>query len=222
MSEVTITVRGEETVRIAPERATARITLRTEGSERASVVDEVMRSAEPLRDGLSAREDAGTLLDWTSTRLSVRAERPWNSEGRRLAEVFYASIDFTATFAEASELSTWISDVSMQDGVEIGWVNWSLTTETRARIERDVAASAVSVAVVRAHAYAAALGLTTVVPLEIADNGLISSGASTAPPHLMKARGAAFAAESSADAGMAYEPDEIVVSATIEARFIAS
>ena len=117
MSEVTVTVRGEHEARVAPERATIRVSVRAEGPERASVVDRVMRLAEPVRDSITTRKDTGSVVEWTSKRLSVRAERPWNNEGKRLAPVYYASIDLTATFAEASELSIWVSDVSPWDGV---------------------------------------------------------------------------------------------------------
>lgn len=220
MSDVTVTVRGEHEARIAPERATVRLSVRSDGPDRAAVVDEVMRLAQPVRDTITDRAASGVVHDWSSTRLSVRAERPWNNEGKRLAPVYYAGIDFTATFSEATELSLWVSDVSAWDGVEIGGVNWHLTAETRARIEREVAAAAVGVAVTRAEAYAGALGLETVVPVEIADVGLISGpqGASSAP--VLKARAAAFAVADTAP-GMAYEPDEIVVSATVEGRFLA-
>lgn len=221
MSEVTVTVRGEHEARVAPERATIRVSVRAEGPERASVVDRVMRLAEPVRDSITTREDAGTVVEWTSKRLSVRAERPWNNEGKRLAPVYYASIDLTATFAEASELSIWVSDVSPWDGVEVGWVNWHLTAATNSRIEREVAAEAVGVAVVRAQAYATALGLGDVVPIEIADVGLIAP--SPAPPFagMAKARGSALASADAGSASMEYEPDEIVISATVEARFLA-
>ena len=220
MTDVTVTVRGEHEARIAPERATVRVSVRAEGPDRAAVVDRVMRLAEPVRTSITERKDAGTVVDWTSKRLSVRAERPWNNAGKRLAPVYYASIDFTATFAEASELSIWVSDVSPWDGVEVGWVDWHLTPETRAQIEREVAAQAVGVAVTRAQAYASALGLNEVTPLEIADVGLISSGQpSPAAPMMMKARGAAFAADSAP--AMEYEPEEIIISATVEARFLA-
>jgi uncharacterized protein YggE len=218
MSEVTVTVRGEHEARIAPERATVRVTLRAEGPERTDVVEQVMRLAEPVRRSIVDRADAGTVVDWSSTRLSVRADRPWNNEGKRLAPVYYAHIDFTATFVEASELSVWVSDVSPWDGVEVGWVNWHLTPETTARIEREVAAHAVGVAVTRAETYAHALGLSEVSPSEIADVGLISSGPPAAAP-MMKMRGAAFAADSAP--AMEYEPEDIVISATVEARFIA-
>lgn len=221
MSEVIITVRGESEARIAPERATIRLSVRSDGPDRTTVVDRVLSLAEPVRAGLVDRADAGTIADWTSKRLSVRAERPWSNDGKRLAPIYYASVDFTATFTEASELSVWVSDVSAWEGVEVGGVDWHLTPATRAQTEREVAASAVGVAVTRAGAYAGALGLSTVVPLEIADVGLISSGPQSPQMAAFKARGAAFAAADSAPA-MEYEPDEIVVSATVEARFTAN
>lgn len=221
MTDVTVTVRGEHEARVAPERATIRVTVRAEGAERSSVVEQVMRLADPVRDSITDRTESRAIVDWTSTRLAVRAERPWNNEGKRLAPVYYASIDLTATFAEASELSIWVSDISPWDGVEVGWVSWYLTPETNARIEREVAAEAVSVAVARAQAYATALGLGEVVPVEIADVGLI---APTPPqPFGVMAKGRGMMQESGAlaDASMEYEPDEIVISATVEARFLA-
>ena len=220
MSEVTVTVRGEHEARVAPERATIRVGVRADGPERTAVVENVMRLAEPVRSSITDRADAGSVVEWTSKRLSVRAERPWSNDGKRLAPVYYASIDFTATFAEASDLSIWVSDISPWDGVEVGWVDWHLTTATRAQVERDVAAAAVGVAVTRAEAYAGALGLHEVTPLEIADVGLISSGQPSPGAPMLKARGGvAFAAD--AAPAMEYEPEEIVISATVEARFLA-
>ena len=221
MSEVTVTVRGEHEIRVAPERATIRVSVRAEGPERASVVEHAMRLTEPVRDSITARKESGAVVDWTSTRLSVRAERPWNNEGTRLAPVHYASIDLTATFTEASELSLWVSDVSPWDGVEVGWVNWHLTPETNARLEREVASEAVGVAVARARAYATALGLHDVEPVEIADAGLITPTAAHPAAGMAKFRGTIQESGDMTGASMAYEPDEIVIAATVEARFTA-
>ncbi len=222
MSEVTVTVRGEHEARVAPERATIRVSIRADGSERSGVVDHVLDLAEPVRESITARRETGIVVDWSSKQLSVRAERPWSAEGKRLAPVYYASVDLTATFAEASELSVWVSDVSAWDGVEVGWVNWHLTLETSSRVEREVAAQAVAVAVTRAQAYATALGLGAVVPVEIADAGLITPAPVQPFGGAGKMRGAMM--QESMDAGRAsmdYEPDEIVISATVEARFLA-
>lgn len=219
MSEVTVTVRGEHEARVPPERATVRVVVRADGPDRATVIAEAARIAEPVRSTIAARSETGVIVDWTSTRLTLRAERPWNNEGRRLAPVHYASVDFTATFAEASELSLWVSEISEWDGVEVGGVDWHLTAETRTRLEREVAAQAVTVAVTRAETYARALNLSHVTPLEIADVGLLAPGQAEHGAPLMKARGLAFAAD--AAPAMDYEPGEIVVAATVEARFLA-
>lgn len=218
MSDVTITVRGENERRIRPERATTHVTVRAEGPERTGVVETAMRLAEPVRASIADRQGSGSVTEWTSKRLAVRAERPWNSEGKQLALVYHAAIDFTATFAEASDLSVWVSEISVWDGVDIGGVHWHLTPQTRAETEREVASSAVGVAVQRAEAYATALGLQKVTPVEIADAGLISREQAPAP-QMMMARGAAFAAESAP--AMQYEPEDIVISAAVEARFTA-
>lgn len=217
MSEVTITVRGEHEVRVVPERATVHVMVRTEGPERATVLDEAGRSADPVRESLTAGSDAGTLVEWSSTRLSVRAERPWNPEGKRLAPVFHASIDFTATFADFSALSLWVTDISAWDAVEIGHVDWALTPQMRRAVEQDVATEAIQVAVRRAQAYATALGRTSVSPVSIADQGLLQHQESAQP----MLRAVAFASDAAGGANIEFQPADIVVSATVEARFTA-
>lgn len=219
MSEVIITVRGEHETRIAPERATIHVTVRAEGPERTAVIEHAMRLVDPVRAAIVDRHDSGTVVEWNSKRLAVRAERPWSSDGKQLAPIYYAGIDLSATFRDASELSMWVSEVSVWDGVEVGWVDWHLTPQTRVDLEREAASAAVGVAVQRAQAYAAALGLESVTPVEVADTGLISREQASAP-QMLTARGGAFAA---ADSGpiMEYEPEDIVVAATVEARFIA-
>ncbi|MFT4259748.1 SIMPL domain-containing protein [Microbacterium sp.] len=220
MSEVTITVRGEHEVRIAPERATVHLSVRADGPDRADAVERALRAAESVRESIIARHDAGEVIEWDSRHFTVHAERPWNADGRQLPPVYHVAVDFTATFGEASVLSTWATAISDRDGVEIGWVDWHLTPATRSRIEREVAAAAVGVAVARAEAYAAALGLHDVAAREIADTGLISRASKEDVAPMMSARGAAFAADAGA-AEMIYETQELVLSATVEGRFVA-
>lgn len=218
MSEVIITVRGEHELRVAPERATVHLTVSLDGPDRAEVVERTLALAAPIREGITSREEAGSVTQWSSQRLSVLAERPWSSEGRRLAPVYRASIDFTATFSDVSELSEWVTTISVAAGVSIGYIDWHLTPDTEREIEREVAAQAVGAAVARARAYADALGLQEVVPLEIADRGLISDGGGPVSP-IAAMRGGALAMEAVPD--MAFQAEEIVVSATVEGRFAA-
>ena len=222
MSDVVITVRGEHEARIAPERAVAHLTIRAEGAERGAVVERMAAFSEPVRDDLASRTSAGTVVEWTSQRVSVWSERPWSPDGRRLAPVHYATVDFSATFTDFAVLSFWAGEVVEREGVQLGWIEWQLTPETRAAMERDVAAGAVGVAVARANAYAGAIGLSTVTPLEIADLGLLTRNDSPAAPRqerMLMAK-ASFAADAGGAAPtVQLQPEDIVLTAAVEARF---
>lgn len=220
MSDVIITVRGEHELRVAPERATVHLSVALDGPDRQIVVDRTLSLAAPVRESILAREESGAVTAWTSQRLSIQADRPWNNEGKRLAPVYRAAVDFTATFSDLSEMSVWSTEVSGWDGVTIGYVDWHLTRETEAEVEREVATQAVGVAVSRARAYAQALGLENVTALEIADRGLISESAAPAQMHAKALRGAALDMASAPP--MEFQGEEIAVSATVEARFAAN
>ncbi|WP_029144444.1 SIMPL domain-containing protein [Microbacterium luticocti] len=211
MPEVTITVRGEHEVRRAPEEAVAHITVGCEGPDRGAVVERIAALAAPVRDDLAARQDAGGLTDWSSQRVSVWTDRPWNAEGKLLAPVHHASVEFTATFTDVAALSWWLGEVAARDGVQVGEIDWRLTRETRSTLEREAATHAVHVAVERATAYAQALGMSHITPVELSD-------ASLHAPAIPLMRMAAAPAD---DPGLALQPDDIVVAATVEARFTA-
>ncbi|MFC8682622.1 SIMPL domain-containing protein [Microbacterium ureisolvens] len=223
MSDVVITVRGEHETRIAPERAIAHLTIRAEGPERGAVVERMAGLTEPVRDDLISRKTAGTVAEWTSQRVSVWSERPWNNEGKRLAPVHYATVDFSVTFTDFAVLSWWAGEVAEREGVQLGWIEWKLTPETRAAVERDVATEAVRVAVARATAYASALGLEKVTALELADVGLLTEQSRTesAPAPRMLMAKASFAADAGGAPAVQLQPEDIVVSAAVEARFAA-
>jgi uncharacterized protein len=217
MSEVTITVRGEHEERIAPEEAVARIVVKAEGAERGPVVDVLSSRSAPVGAELTARQAQGSLVSWSSQRMYVWSERPW-ADGRQLAPVHHASIELTAVFADAPTLSAWLGEVATHEGVDVGAIEWRLSPETAKRVEGEVAARAVAVAVERATAYASAIGCTHVIPLEIADAGLLSGPDAVAPaPRLMRA---AMAMDAGAPA-FDLRPEDITIAATVEARFTA-
>ncbi|BDZ38543.1 SIMPL domain-containing protein [Microbacterium suwonense] len=216
MSDVIITVRSECELRVAPDRATVHLVVAFDGPDRTSVVEKTLAAAGSVRAGIESRDAAGTVLEWSSDRMNVVANRPWNSEGRQLAPVHRASVDFSATFADFSALSDWVTDLAEQDGVSIGYIDWHLTPEVEAETEREVATRAVGIALARARAYAAALGLHEVTPLEIADRGMISDGAH---PQARLMRADAIAVGGSPELDL--KSEEIVLSATVEGRFTA-
>jgi uncharacterized protein YggE len=219
MSDIIVSVRGEHELRVAPERAVVRLTVTADGPQRGAVVERIAGIAEPLRDELAEQAASGAVAEWSSERISVWSDRPWNADGTQLALVHHGSIGITAEFADTSAASDWVASAGVRDGVRVDGVDWTLTPATRAAREKEAATAAVGVAVARANAYASALGLSTVVPLEVADLGLLARPDAGIPamPRMMRA---AFAdAGSGPDLGL--RPADIVVSAAVEARFSA-
>ena len=221
MSEVIITVRGESERRVAPERAVAHVTATGDGPERGAVVERIAALAEPVRTDLDARKSAGRIADWSSQRVSVWADRPWNNEGRQLDLVHHASVELTATFTDVLALSDWLNEIAATEGLQVGTVEWQLTPETRARVEREVATDAVAVAVARARAYAGAIDRSAVEPLQIADLGLLGGSSPEPPAPRMFARAAMTMDGTGAAPAVDFRPDDILVTAAVEARFRA-
>ncbi|QKJ19191.1 SIMPL domain-containing protein [Microbacterium hominis] len=223
MSEVVITVRGEHESRVAPEHGTVALAAHAEGPARGAVVERIAALGEPLRAELAERAETGEVSEWSSERVAVWSERPWNAEGTRLAPVHHARLQLSATFTDFAALSWWAGEIAERDGVEISHVSWDLTRETRAAVERQVAADAVAVAVARATAYARALGLSDVSPREVADLGLLAHprafDAADGAPRAMFA--AAAMPEGAGGAGIELQPQDLVVRAAVEARFTA-
>lgn len=220
MSEVIISVRGTHEVRTAPEEAVARVSVRAEGAVRSDVVSRVAALTDPLRADLDKRVAAGSLVRWASERTTVWAERPWHPEGARLDLVHHANVDFAATFADFDALSRWMTEVVEAEGVQLTGIDWFLTPETRARLEKEAATAAVGVAVARARAYADALGLSTVEPEQIADVGLL---AEAGDPSARRAAPLMAAASFRDEGGSSLDvrPEDVVIGAAVEARFHA-
>ncbi|TRW42904.1 SIMPL domain-containing protein [Georgenia yuyongxinii] len=216
----TIAVTGEFEVRRAAERGTVRLSLGFEGPSREGVVQRCTRLHEKIGEGLSARHDPadGPVTEWSSDQLRVWGERPWNQEGTQLPVVFHAAAGASATFADFTALSAWLTEVSLVDGVTVEGVTWDLTEQTRAAVTEDARRGAVAAAVHKAGVYAAAVGLADVRVTAVADPGLLADGGPPVPRE-KAGRMAAFAMD--AAPGLDLRPAEITVEALVHARFDA-
>lgn len=220
MNEILITVRGEAEARVAPEHAVVSAALTSDGPDRAGVVEAVARLVSRVGAELDRLRETGAVSEWSSAQVSVWNERPWNADGRQLDPVHHATVEVRATFAELDEIGPWLTAAAEADGIRIASIDWRLTPATRAGVESDTATAAVGRAVARATAYAGALGRTAVEPIELADVGLL--GTPGAPG--ASERGPALFARTAADAGpqgLDLRPADIVVTATVDARFRA-
>lgn len=222
MSEVIITVRGDHEARIAPELAVARVSVRLDGAERAVVLSRATGIAMTLREEMQAHQDAGAIAQWSSERVSVWSDRPWSQDGAQLPLVHHATIGARAEFTDFAALSDWVTRIADREGVTVEGVDWTLTPETERATERDVAGGAVRVAVERAEAYAAAIGRTSIEPLEIADLGLLGRpGNDGGGPQPRMFAMASADSGGRGGPGLQFEPQPITVSSSVEARFTA-
>lgn len=222
MNETVITVRGQNVAWYAPERATVTLTIGFDGPDRQSVFDATTRAAETVRSMILALHDSqsGPISRWSSDSVGVWNERPWNNEGKQLALVFHAAIGFTVRFVDFDVMTRWLDGVAAVDSVTVGGVEWSLAAVREAAVLAEVQSLAVADAVTRATTYAHSLGLESVRAIALADPGMLGESGSAPGP---MARGAMMMSDRGGNrAELALTPQRIEVSASVDARFVAS
>jgi uncharacterized protein YggE len=218
----TITVQGSHTARFDAERATVQISAAFDGPARDEVFARATTTAAEVAAIITPLFDvaSGPVTWWSSDRVNVWSERPWNNEGKRLPLVFHAAIGVRATFLDFEVLSRVIEQVAVMDGVNLGGIQWDLTDERRAAVTQEVRTAAVADAIRKAATYAAAAGLGTPSVVAVADPGMLGDGGG-APGPLPHERMAftAQARDAAAGAPLTLTPEQIQVSSGVDMRF---
>jgi uncharacterized protein YggE len=161
------------------------------------------------------------VIAWSSDRISVWSDRPWNNEGAQLPLVYHATIGVRASFIDFDALGQWVETVATTSGVTVASIDWELHDATRTQLLDEVRTKAVRDAAAKALVYAQAAGLTAVTATAIADPGLLGSpDGSPLPPGAAAPR--MFAAKAMADgAPLTFTPQDLEVAAQVDARFAA-
>ena len=226
MADTIITVQGEHSAWYPAERATAHAGVHTYGAKRDDAFARAIDASDALRivvEGLYDKE-AGPITRWSSDSVRVWSERPWNNEGKQLASVFHAAIDFTAKFKEFDALARWVESAAGIENVTVGSIMWDLTEATRTSANSEVRSRAVKDAVAKATVFAQSIGLGSVTAIALADPGMLGDPSGGGGPYSVVARGAmkaqAFDSAGSAPQ-LALKPEEITVSSVVDARFVA-
>ncbi|TNM36643.1 DUF541 domain-containing protein [Nocardioides albidus] len=218
------TVRGSHSAFQAPERATARVTLALEGPALQPVFEHVVRDLDAVKASIQPLHDpaAGPVTWWSTQHVRTWASRPWNKDGKQLPLVHHASVGVEVKFRDFGALAGWVGQhVAATRGFRLNGVTWALTEANRLDLERTVRTRAVQAAARRAQEYADALGLGPVRPVALADAGMLGEG--IAP--LGGGGGGAYVRMAAADTGGGAElelaPEDIEVTAEVDARFVA-
>ncbi|MEX7473178.1 SIMPL domain-containing protein [Mycobacterium adipatum] len=218
-----ITVRGSFSAFQPPERGTVHASISYHGPDAEWVYDRVARDLDVVKQSILRLKDgdSGAVTWWSAQQLRTWTNRPTNRDGEELPLVHVASVGIEVKFRDFTALSQWVGGhITGTEGFELSYVRWALTSNSREELTTRVRTGAVQDAAARAQLYADALDLGTVSPVAIADAGML--GAQVNPD-----RGVGIASMDAAPApsGGSPEvelvPEDIRVSATVEARFVA-
>ncbi|QWT23034.1 SIMPL domain-containing protein [Subtercola sp. PAMC28395] len=221
MAETIITVEGHFDYHHPAERGTVMLAAGFQGPERASVVSRTAQLHGALTQQAQQLVAGNTVTWWSADRMRVWSERPWNNAGAQLPLVHHASVGLEVKFSDLSALAVWVENVATLDGVTVTGIHWALTELTKSRITAEAQQRAVNDAVVRATAYAQSLGLSTVVPLALADPGMLGDDSRLFSPTGAAPMVRAMAA-SAQEGGLDLKPEDITVESRVHARFAAS
>lgn len=218
-----ITVQGRFTAWYPAERATVRLAVSFDGAKRDGVLSAATESVRTVTDSVKELHDAeaGPVTWWSSDRIRVWAQRPWNNEGKQLAPVHHAAISVTVKFKDFDALADWLSRAAAVPGVQVNGIDWALTEAKRTSVTTEVRSRAVKDAADKARVFAQAIGLGQVTATAIADPGMLGvagEGPAPAPPMM---RAAAYGSPQGG-AALDFTPEDIEIAAAVDARFEAS
>lgn len=219
-----ITVRGSYAAFQPPERGTVRAAIGFEGPQMQPVYDRVVRDLEAVKASVGPLHDPqrGPVTWWATRHVSTWARRPWHKDGVQLPLVHHARVGIEVKFRDFAALARWVgAHVEGTAGFSLEGVAWALTEARKQELSREVRARAVRDAAARAQEYADALGLGPVRPVALADAGMLGNGLHPSG----SAEGAYLRTQAADDVGgsgeLALSPEDIEVSATVDARFVA-
>ena len=224
MSETVITVQGSASIEHPAERATVGIQVAHDGPARERVFATTSQVSDAIVTALKGLHDpaSGPVVAWSSDRVSVWSDRPWNNEGAQLPLVFHAAIGVRATFTDFDALARWVETVATTSGVTVGSIDWELLDATRDALLEQVRTQAVQDAAAKALVYARAAGLASVTATAIADPGLLGSPDGPSPAPFPGAAPRMFAAKAVSDSGaLSFTPRNLEIAAQVDARFVA-
>ena len=219
---VVITVRGEHESWQPAEHGIVHLSVAIDGPDRSDVFDDVMKSSGRVNELLAplAAKNGG-ITRWSSDNVRVTSQRPWSNAGEQLPLVHSAAISYIVRFHDFDALALFIERVSSLDNTTVSHVEWELTAETADAARTHARRMAVADALTKAREYAESVGLSEVTTTAIADPGMLDNvatnshdGAETTSMRMMTATGS--------DRQLSLRPEDISVSAHVEARFHAS
>lgn len=229
-SPVTITVSGHAERRFAPNRCTVHLRVETDRDSRTAASEQAVRAITQATDLVAAlrEQDNSPISRWTLNQVHHDRRRPYHRDGKQLPWRYYSSARITVTFHDFAAIGGFIDAVTDIETVTIGYLNWWLTARKTAKKTARVRDLAVLDALAKAKGYTASLGCASFHATAIADPGMLGistgdsmmteSGIMPAPSGVRVSGGGGEESQSMPD----LQPERIVITSAVEARFEAS
>jgi hypothetical protein len=219
-NETVITVRGEYSARFPAERATVSVFVGFDGARRSPVFAKATTVSARIRDGIIELHDPakGPVTWWIADSVAVWTSRPFGDDGKPLPPIFHAGVELRLRFNDFAALARWIEETAVVEGVTLAGIEWDLTDPRRTAVTAEVRSRAVKDAVAKATVFAQSIGLGTVRAIALADPGMLGDqvAASLSVIDQLSANVGSSGAE------LTLRPEDIEVTATVDARFVAS
>lgn len=222
--EISVQATHEETVR--PEIGRLHASAKAEASDKAEVVRKATGAVNALHEQFRQFEQAGAVAEIVVRPINVSSWRPV-VKGRQQPALYRASASLRADFTDFAALADVAAQFGGTEDIELNWVEWRLTEQTRRELEAVCLTRAVEEARARATVMAQAAGAGEVTFVQLADPGLLGeapsarqSFESAAPAPMMMARSSAKLADDSLS-GIELQPEDLSVSVVVQARLTA-
>lgn len=214
-----VTVAGHAYASLPPERATLTLELGYEGGDKSSTLVHTTKLAQRIGAEFASWEhQQPSPTTWSAMLpISTRSWRPHSQEGLVMPMRYAASCEAKVKFRDFEALSRAIDTWGGVEGVRVSWVQWTLTEKRAKDEESAVLRRAVDQARLRATTMAQAAGFSSVRFLEVADEGMLSTGGrgGSQDLHLEAMRAGA----PSGGGGVGLQPEDVELRATVHARF---
>ena len=204
----------------SPERATVNIDIKYTSFDREKAhqrVSEVLRDVRAQIEGMHDGQNGP--VTW----YSISGASTWTSkdaDGFKFSE----EIEVKVKFSDFARLGNWLDSVLKYQGVRLRFIRWSVTQHREKELEALLRQAAVRAARQKAEQYAAAVGMHIVSIKTIADTGFLKNGYGYSSASSAASRGGGGASGSASSATLdtyRFAPEDIHMSASVEAEFLA-
>lgn len=224
MAVLEISVKGTSTLHHVAERGVLYVDVISESPDQAAVSEDVKKTSNEINETfqqLAPKTETGNATPEASiTKFSMGLLRnysyiPRDKDNKPLPLAHNAKISFEAIFRDFEKLGLIASNLFAKPHVHVNRIEWRLTDPTKEKLESESRKAALLNAIRRAKEYA------EIVQREVVVVKILDDGHKTGHRTLQSPRYDHFGGVSSSPAGIALEPEDIEVTASVEVKFVS-